>query len=77
MFQEYIHQHLLDFFSDIWFEAKNRADPFVMTIPMGLTPFYVINATAAAVTRVIEDGYVNPKRKQKLALAGSSVLHQS
>jgi hypothetical protein len=74
-FQEYIHKHLLDYFSDIWFEAKNRANPFVMTIPMGLTPYYVINATAGAVTRIIADGHANPKKKQKLVMAGLSATH--
>jgi hypothetical protein len=67
---DYIHKHLRDLFSDVWIEAKDRLDSFVKTIPMGLTPFYVINATASSVTRVIEEGHLNPSRKKKLVMAG-------
>lgn len=40
-------------FSHIWFEAKDLAIPNVRTIPMGLTPYYLIEAKFEIVARAI------------------------
>ena len=68
---EYIHQHLRDTFSAVWFEAKDRPDSFVRTMPMGLTPYYVINASASAVTRLVQEGHSSPTRNTELVMAGN------
>ena len=51
--QRYIHKHFLNYFSDIWCTAKNRQDPFVHTIPLGLNPFYIVKAGVHEVTSFV------------------------
>ena len=69
-FQSYIHHSLINYFSHIWFEAKDRKDSIVKTVPMGLTPFYLVNANVTNVTRVLEEGRNDPMKNSKLVLAG-------
>jgi hypothetical protein len=48
-------------FSHIWYEAKDIHTPDVHTIPMGLTPYYLIEARFEVVARAIATAASTPK----------------
>jgi hypothetical protein len=52
--QYHIHRYLLDYFSDIWCTGKDRSDPYVHAIPLGLNPYYLVKAGAHEVTHMLQ-----------------------
>jgi hypothetical protein len=70
--QKFIHTNLLDYFSDIWCTAKNKKDPFINTIPLGLNPYYIVKAGIEEVTKMVRSQVqphydsidVNPYRRK-------------
>jgi hypothetical protein len=63
------HRYLLDYFSDIWVTAKDRPDPYIRTIPLGLNPYYLVKAGLSQVTRILQDE-IYYKRDRKLVFTG-------
>jgi hypothetical protein len=62
--QYHIHRYLLDYFSDIWCTAKDRPDPFIHAIPLGLNPYYLVKAGLHDVTNMLQsESYFQQDRK--------------
>ena len=65
-----VHRYLLDFFSDIWCTAKDRPDPFIQTIPLGLNPYYLVKAGVSAVTDMLTE-QTRVEKERQLVFTGT------